>query len=60
MLPEDMMEVFELGRKWQKELEQQVEVGPDDPRFLLAQTANKSGSCSDKDFTLMEVKSRLN
>lgn len=44
MLPEDMVEVFELGKKWRKELEQRIEAGPDDSRFLLAQTANKPGS----------------
>lgn len=37
MLPKDMIEGFELGRKWWKELEQQIEVGPDAQRFQLSQ-----------------------
>ena len=60
MLLKDVMAMFKFGRKWCKELEQQIEAGPEDLRFLLAWTVHESGSCNDKGFALMEVKSRLN
>lgn len=48
MLPRDVMEVFELGRKQWRECKPPVEVGPGDSRFLPALAASKSGSCNDK------------
>lgn len=54
------MEEFKLGRKWWRELERPLEIGPDDSRLLQALTVNVSLGVAminnAEGFALREVK----